>query len=117
MFVLRTYNALTKVTSILLLYILPALVASSNTGVPSVYAADLDVGSAGTLVGLAGKGFLPNTTCRFGSSEAKVFDYTGSNRIYCMAPQHNKTGKVYVTCSNDGAVWSKPNEYATFFYS
>ena len=61
MFVLRTYNALTKVTSILLLYILPALVASSNTGVPSVYAADPDVGSAGTLVGLAGKGFLPNT--------------------------------------------------------
>lgn len=83
---------------------------------PSVFASDPDVGSPGTLVGLAGANFKDTTECRFGSHAASVAFYTGSNRVYCKAPPHAGYGKVNVTCSNDGTVFSKPNTYATFTY-
>lgn len=95
-----------------------------DSGAPRLFALDPAVGPAGTLVGMAGQGFLNQTHagCEFGKAKVPFSYYTGSNRVYCTSPsQQASLGRdgfgqaraqaVQVRCTNDGVHFSAPQVY------
>lgn len=98
---------------------------------PKLFALDPDVGAAGTLVGMAGAGFLNVSAagCQFGQVNVSFQFYTGQRRVYCTAPQQptaraigagvaaadgrggGKPMRVQVRCTNDGVAFTSPQPF------